>query len=241
MRRLSRVTRRILITATVALAFPSAALAAPPVLLSVGHNQLHPTAQWSLPPGVEAAVIEIATSPAQGTDGNFFSENVVDFDLLEDTQTFFTSSSTRLKTGVTYYVHVSGIDIPCYYADGCPVREWSNILTLTIPNVAPDLRAGRWNAYRYLRSGNATLDVCDDEGEYRVVVTQARVRKGKVVARTSSTRTGSISSGGCGSMSVSWSIPAKLIRVGDVYRVSFVVIDPAGLRSRAVGGQSRWR
>lgn len=216
-------------------------MAAPPSLVAVGHTEQHPTASWTLPAGVEAQVIEIATSPTQGTDGSFFTENTVLFDLLEDGQTFYTSSDKRLKTGATYYVHMSGLDRPCFFASACPVREWSNILTLNIPNVAPVLQTGRWSAYRYSRSGTATLQVCDDEGDFRVIIGQQRLRRGKVVARASSTVTDDLLVGGCGSLYVTWAIPRKLIATGDVYRVTITVVDQAGARSRTISGQSRWR
>lgn len=227
----------------IALLAPAIAEAAPPSLVAVGHTQQHPTAQWTLPPGVQPQVIEIATQPTVGTDGSFFSENRVLFDLLDDGQTVYTSSDTRLKTGITYYVHINGLDEPCFYASACPVREWSNILTLTIPNVPPNLQSGKWNAYRFLREGTATLTVCDDGGDYRVVVGQTRIRRGRVVARASSTFAETLStfSDPCGTFNVEWSIPSKLIATGDTYRVTFQVIDPFGLRSRVISGQAKWK
>ena len=57
-------------------ALTSPALAAPPVLVSASHVDRHPAATWTLPPGVEAQVAEVATSPATSTDGAFFFENV---------------------------------------------------------------------------------------------------------------------------------------------------------------------
>jgi hypothetical protein len=97
---------------------PSAANAAPPILISVGHKKRHPTAEWTLPPGVQARVIELATTPETSTDGYFFDENVDALDTLEPTQTRWVYNS-QLDPG-TYYVHVAGIDEPCYYADLCP-------------------------------------------------------------------------------------------------------------------------
>jgi hypothetical protein len=111
------------------------ALAAPPTLLSVGNIDRHATATWSLPSGVEAQVVEAATSPATSSDGAFFSENRVVFDLLEDAQTSWTDNS-QLAPG-TYYLHISGLDSPCFYASQCPVREYSQIMTLVIPAAAP--------------------------------------------------------------------------------------------------------
>jgi hypothetical protein len=81
--------KRLLIPVLVAgaLILPANALAAPPVLTSVGHVQRHPEANWTLPPGVKSRVAEVAVSPATSTDGYFFQENVKAFSTLEDSQT----------------------------------------------------------------------------------------------------------------------------------------------------------
>jgi hypothetical protein len=230
----------VVVTAAAALFVPTAASAAPPMLVAVGHAKQQLTARWTLPPGVESQLIEIATDPALSTDGAFVGENLVHFELLEAGQTSYTSTDQRLKTGVTYYVHMNAIDWPCFFVFACPVREWSNVLTLRIPNLAPVLQSRRWNASRTLRAGKATLQVCDDEGDFTVVIGQQRLRRGRVVARATTVASDDLRSGGCGSLSVTWSIPANLIAIGDVYRVTFAVVDAAGRRSRAISGQSRW-
>jgi hypothetical protein len=234
--------KRLLVVVTVAgaLVVPTAALAAPPTLVRVGHVKQHLTATWTLPPGVESQLIEIATDPALSTDGAFLGESLVHFDLVEARQTSYTSSKRLLKTGVTYYVHMNAIDWPCFFVFACPVREWSNVLTLRIPNVAPVLQSRRWSASRALRSGNARLQVCDDEGDVTVIIGQQRLRGGKIVARTTSVVSNVLRVNGCGPLRVTWSIPAKLIAIGDVYRVTFAVVDAAGRRSRTISGQSRW-
>ncbi len=232
--------RRLLVVTVAALVVPTAAVAAPPTLVAVGHAQQQLTARWTLPPGVESQLIEIATDPALSTDGAFLGEHLVHFELLEAGQTSYRSSDHRLKTGVTYYVHMNAIDWPCFFVFACPVREWSNILTLRIPNVAPVLQSRRWSASRTLRSGSARLQVCDDEGDVTVTIGQKRLRGGKVVARTTTVVSKALRVNGCGSIRVTWSIPANLIATGDVYRVSFAVADAAGRRSRTISGQSRW-
>jgi hypothetical protein len=118
-----------------ALAFASPAFAAPPVLTSVSHVNRHPAASWSLPPGVTSQVAEVATSPATSTDGYFFFENVKAFDVLEETQTSWLYNF-QLDPGV-YYVHIGGLDMPCFLAGLCPVREFSQIMTLEIPKTPP--------------------------------------------------------------------------------------------------------
>jgi hypothetical protein len=223
-----------------ALVVPTAALPAPPTLVAVGHVEQRPTARWTLPSGVESQLIEIATDPALSTDGAFIGDNLVLFDLLEAGQTSWRSSDRRLKTGLTYYVHMNAIDWPCFFVFACPVREWSNVLTLRIPNLAPVLQSTRWSASRARQSGNARLQVCDDEGDVRVVVGQQRLRGGKVVARATTVVDDELRATGCGSLSVTWPIPAKLIASGDVYRVTFAVVDAAGKRSKTISRQSRW-
>ena len=140
-------------------------------------------------------------------------------------------------------MHINGLDEPCFYYSNCPVREWSNILTLVTPNVAPTLQSGKWNAYRFLREGSATLNVCDDAGDYRVIVSQTRIRRGRVLARTSGTFTGTLSTFNdpCGTLSIEWAIPKKLIFTGDTYKVTFQVIDSLGLRSSIISGQAKWK
>lgn len=234
--------RRLLVVVIVAagLVVPTAALAAPPTLVAVGHAQQQLTARWTLPPGVESQLIEIATDPAVSTDGAFVGEHLVHFDLLEAGQTSYRSSDHRLKTGITYYVHMNAIDWPCFFVFACPVREWSNVLTLRIPNLPPVLQSRQWTTNRTRRSGNARLQVCDDEGDVTVIVGQQRLRGGKVVARSTSTMSNVLRVNGCGSLRVTWPIPSNLIATGDVYRVSFAVVDAAGRRSRTISGQSRW-
>src|SRR5687768_2198781 len=236
------VNRRPLavVVVTAALVVPTTALAAPPTLVSVGHVEQRPTARWTLPTGVESQLIEIATDPALNPDGAFAGDHLVLFDLLEASQTSWRSSDHRLRTGVTYYVHMNAIDWPCFFVFACPVREWSNVLTLRIPNVAPVLQSRRWSANRARRSGNATLQVCDDEGDLRVIIGQHRLRTGKVVARSTTAQTEALRGGGCGFIRVTWSIPEKLIATGDLYRVTFTVVDAAGRRSKTILGQSRW-
>ena len=228
------------VTAAGALVVPTVAPAAPPTLVAVGHAKQHLTARWTLPPGVESQLIEIATDPALNTDGAFLDEHLVHFDLLEAGQTSYTARKPRLRTGVTYYVHMNAIDWPCFFVFACPVREWSDVLTLTIPNAAPVLQFRRWNADRTRHSGNATLQVCDDEGDFQVFIGQQRLRRGKVAARTSSVVSANLLVNGCGSLRVTWAIPAKLIAIGDVYRVTFTVVDAEGRRSRTISGKSLW-
>jgi hypothetical protein len=230
----------VLSAAAAALVAPAGLLAAPPNLVAVGHAKQQATARWMLPPGVESQLIEVATDPALATDGSFVFENVVFFELLEAEQTSYAATGKRLKTGVDYYVHLSGIDWPCFFVFACPVREWSNVLKLRIPNVAPTLQSRRWSVQMTRRSGRATLQVCDDEGDFKVIIGQQRLRRGRVLARATTVADSVLRSSGCGALSVTWAIPAKLIAAGDVYRVTFAVVDSAGKRSKKISGESRW-
>jgi hypothetical protein len=142
--------------------------AAAPQLVSAGHTDRHPTALWTLPPGVEARLVEVATAVTQASDGHFFTENTVVRSNVEPTQTSWIYR-TQLDPG-TYYLHVAGFDPTC---DGCPRREWSNILSFTIAGATPTatgvderprLRRGQFTLVS--RAPRATwrvrLEVCDD-------------------------------------------------------------------------------
>jgi hypothetical protein len=121
-----------------ALVVPAGAVAAAPVLLSVGQTSGHLTATWSLPPGVQAEVAEAAQNPSTSSDGYFFFENVLAagaFDTLADTQTTWVFNF-QSKPG-TYYVHIAGLDVACFYSGACPVREFSQMLTVTVPAAGP--------------------------------------------------------------------------------------------------------
>lgn len=171
-----------------------------------------------------------------GSDGYFFDEYRKLFDIVPDFASSYTASG-RLAPG-TYYVAVR------QWNDACICSQPSNILTVTIPNNAPKVTGGSWQAYRYLKQGSASIEICDDEhdGEapYRVLIAQERVFKGKVLARASTSDTDTTFGGGCSSLNIEWSVPAKLIRVGQIYRLTFTVIDPFGLRAvKKVSG--RWK
>lgn len=199
----------------------------------------HPTATWSLPPGGQAQLIEIADLSTQGGDGSFLSLHEKILDTLQPGQTTYTSS-TRLETG-TYYVHVAGSDRAC---SGCPGREWSNVATLTIPNVAPAVSSISWGADRSLGRASALLQVCDDSGDVRVSIKQQRIHRRRVVATTTETLLDTILTYGddnCDTLEEDWVVPSQLIRTGDIYRVTVVVSDEYGAPSAPVRWQVRWQ
>jgi hypothetical protein len=128
-----------LIIALVATAFaaPAAAAFNAPTLVSVGQTQRHPSAEWTLPQYVEAQVVEVAKSPQTASDGSFFTENRVVFDLVNETDTRWLYNE-QLAPG-TYYVHVKGWDDACFHNNfqtECG-SAWSNVLPLTIPLPPP--------------------------------------------------------------------------------------------------------
>lgn len=123
------------VVAAAALAFATPTVAAPPVLTSVSHVSRHPGATWALPPGVKSQEVEVAVSPATSTDGYFLFENVRAFDVLEDAQTNWIYN-VQLDPG-TYYVHVAGVNEVCFYAGLCPIREFSQTMTLVIAAPPP--------------------------------------------------------------------------------------------------------
>jgi hypothetical protein len=123
------------VAAAAAVLLVSPAVAAPPVLVSVSHVDRHPEATWTLPPGVTSQAAEVATSPATSTDGYFFSENVKAFDILERAQTHWVYNF-QLDPG-TYYLHIAGLDEPCFFAGLCPVREFTQTATLVIAPPPP--------------------------------------------------------------------------------------------------------
>lgn len=117
---------------TLLLLAPADALAAAPTLASVGLAKRHPTASWTLPPGVESDVIEVAMAPDQASDGGFFEENVVEFDTLRAQQATWVGGS-RIKAG-RYYIHVKGYVPSCFDDPACEMPyQWSNVLTLVVP------------------------------------------------------------------------------------------------------------
>lgn len=137
----------ILTTTTVALIFASAASAVPPVLSSVGSNDRHPTATFSAPKS-DQVVIEIATKPDRGTNGEFLSENQKVFTIMTDSeaQTGHWLYGYQLDPG-TYYVllHASPDFDNCYIVDAGTYDPscadgYSDMTTLVVPRPATRYR-----------------------------------------------------------------------------------------------------
>jgi hypothetical protein len=123
--------RNVVLLITLVLAFAAAppAWAAAPVLLSAGATpDLQATASWSLPPGVQAQLVEVASSPAVDGDGYFPIASLDAGGLLAPSQTTWTDVF-ELDAGRTYYLHVGGSDTTC---GTCPAIEFSNVLSFTL-------------------------------------------------------------------------------------------------------------
>ncbi len=102
--------------------------ARPPVVTSVGAIDRQVTARWTLPEGVDAQFVQIATDPAVTQFGYYTEPHLVSFSVLGRSDRTF-KDSLRLQPG-TYYVHISGADSGCY--PDCPRIEFSNSFRIRI-------------------------------------------------------------------------------------------------------------
>lgn len=156
----------------------ASASAGPPrtaTIVGVGSDNRHLGVSWTLPPGVEAFSLEVASSPLVGSDGSFFTENLKDVAILQPTQIQYVATS-QLDVGF-YYVHVQTQDRDCDYAENATCFAWSPMAQVFIelpPNLRPTLSFVRWVRY----SGDALMRVCDESAE------------GHLIFRTKLTRTG---------------------------------------------------
>ena len=119
----------------------------------------HLIATWTLPPGVDPQVIEIATAPNTGTDGYFLEENREEVDPLENGQTSYFDTE-ELGLG-TYWVHIRTLDNTCSNTVNSTCFAWSNIVSLTIKldaNARPGLRLVSVDAHLH----EAQVTACDD-------------------------------------------------------------------------------
>jgi hypothetical protein len=92
----------------------------------------HPSVAWQLAPGWCALVIELATNPAVGSDGSFFTENIIDGGALDTGQTSWLSSSASTKDPGSYYVHVEAY--ACDFSGGF---EWSPVVKFDVTPPPP--------------------------------------------------------------------------------------------------------
>jgi hypothetical protein len=228
------------IVAGVISAATTAAVAAPPVLVSAGSVRAHPAATWSLPSGVRSQFIEVARSPEVGADGSFLEENVRANDRLAEGQTSWVSTR-RIAPG-TFYVHVAGIDWPCFMAVHCPFTEWSAVRAFTVKNQRPTLSAlrARFNG-RFAPWVTGSVRLCDvEEGRVTLLVTQRRFHRGRRVAIARSTQRARLV-GSCDRQPLFVDVPRRLLKSGDVYRIDLRARDEHGALSNIVSRGWRTR
>jgi hypothetical protein len=83
----------------------------------------HASVTWS-GPYLDFGVVQIATQPSIGSDGDFFHENVITFDLLGAGQASWTGSEQIEHPG-TYYLRVRGWDPQYQWIDfGYGFADW---------------------------------------------------------------------------------------------------------------------
>jgi hypothetical protein len=212
----------------------------PPTLISAGHVKRHPTARWTLPANVEAWTVEVATRPVIGSDGRFFSENLVTSDSVRTTDTEWLDSD-RLKPG-TYYVHVRGYDNTCLvppYTGECGV-VWSNTLSFSVINRAPTLRALGWSlrghgrGFGYYVTVSVRMRICDDVGG---TITAYRTERshlgGRTGGRSSGSDYGRSRRAGCTVTRWTWRLEDKFFGIG-YYTVRVWVRDEDRAKSRVI-------
>lgn len=165
------------------LAWSGTALAAPPTIISVSQQARHPIVAFSAPKS-DHVVIEIASKPERGSDGSFFSENQVEFEVMTDSEVAAGRwlSESQIDPG-TYYVLVrASPDFDLCYQDGgfdpsC-ADGYSAMATLVVPRPAVRYVVG---ATRQSYSAAVTLSISatplGEKLPYRVCyLTKARKR-----------------------------------------------------------------
>jgi hypothetical protein len=174
-----------------ALAFASSALAVPPTLSTVGHQDRHPAATFSAP-RADSVAIYLASKPDRATDGSFLQENIESVDLLTDSeiQSGRWVSERQIDPGTYWVMLRASPDFgSCYISGGgydpACAQGYSELATLVVPKPAVRYRASVM-AFRF--SGTASLQlVATPLGEdlpyrvcYRLKTKKTRCLAGKV-------------------------------------------------------------
>lgn len=236
----ARIIAAAVAAAAVPLLVPGLAAAAAPAIQVVSHVKRHPHVTWALAPGTEARVIEISTSPDVASSGDFFSENVVEFDTLLPAQTSWLDED-QLKPG-TYYVHVASEDPSCSYIS-CPPREWSDVRQLVIANERPRITLlsmklrGSGSGWAYTVRVVVRLRVCDDTGIDYVLASERKWIGRRTFARGSQQEYVYRRFSGCRIVSAWWYLADKFFGVG-WYGATVWVKDADGATSNRVS--RRW-
>jgi hypothetical protein len=126
-----------LIGAASLVAAASASASGPLTITSVSTANRHVSITWA-GPYLEFGAVQIATRPDTGSDGNFFSENRVQYDVFLDKGRTNWLGSDPIGPG-TYYVRADGWDPQCTFYDyGFGITGWeacdtfSNIVQFTV-------------------------------------------------------------------------------------------------------------
>jgi hypothetical protein len=251
---LTRMRTAVVVAITACLlAVTPAAQAAPPVLQSVSFDNATKvlSVNWSLPPGVETAVLEANRNPALDSDGYFlfgpndgyYGPNIV-FEVPGSVSTSWLHSYPDLPPGL-YYVHVGGYDSTC---TSCPIREWTSLGTFTVPapppprkNKPPRLLSVRWREVGHLPAGRnyyvtetLRFNVCDDApGPLTARVGETKKTGPFVGGRAVTLYRLSLKSAGCRSYKISWRLKDKFFGVGR-YTVTLRIRDSDRAWSRIV-------
>jgi len=231
------------------LAVTPAAQAAPPVLQSVSFDNATKvlSVNWSLPPGVETAVLEANTKSALDSQGYFlygpndgyYGPNII-FELPDSASTSWLHSYPDLPPGL-YYVHVGGYDSTCV---SCPIREWTSLGTFTVPaprkNKPPRLLSVRWREVghrpgrNYYVTETLRFRVCDDaRGPLLARVGQTKKTGPFIGGRAVTFHRLSLASAGCRSYKISWRLKEKFFGVGR-YTITLRIRDRDRTWSRTV-------
>jgi hypothetical protein len=159
------------------------AAAAAPTLLTVGDQNRHPTATFSMP-GADDATIYFATKPDRATDGRFLEENVEDLDFLttDEIQGGQWLDSAQLDPG-RYYVLLRATDNECFGGDPACMEGFSNMLTLAVPRPVPRYR-GAVRVSRYLSTVDLHFRVAPLGERLRYRVCWTRVDKPRKCVRS---------------------------------------------------------
>ena len=107
----------------------------------------HVTATWTLPSGVTAQAVAVANNPQTGSDGSFFTENTVEFDLLQPTQTTYVDGNP-LDPGM-YWVSVQTFDTDCSYETHNTCFAWSPSVPVNITKPPLELAKSYLAAHGY--------------------------------------------------------------------------------------------
>jgi hypothetical protein len=215
------------------IAAPQASAAAP-VLLTAGATNLHSTATWSFPAGVEARIVEVASNPTVDSDGYFQANALEAGDSLTPSQTTWTDVF-QLEPSRTYYLHVGGRDTSCV---SCPAVEFSNIISFTVGTATAETTATARITIRNAGSGSGRVTSNPSGLDCSTTCTETFPRDIHVTL-TPKPAPGSIFTGWSGGGCFGWALTCEvLLNVSQTVVATFDVISPPSLPELVVGRDS---